>query len=100
MPKPPAQRLISGITEVWESLCPSSTRFHSTLNPPHPVRVGRLRFRGWEGLLRCLAGVQGLLGGPWVVISGAISPIIWAIITVTLRITPLITTHEPSSRVI
>ena len=57
--------------------------------PLHPVRVGRLRFRGWEGLLRCLAGVQGLLGGPWVVISGVISPIIWVRITVTLLMTPL-----------
>ena len=36
-----------------------------------------------------------LLGGSWVVISGGISPLIC---TVTLLITPLITTHEPPSR--
>ena len=46
--------------------------------------------------------IQGLvwvvLGGSWVVISGVISPLIWVIITVTLLITPLITTHEPPSR--
>ena len=38
-----------------------------------------------------------LLGGPWVVISRVISPLIWLITTVALLITPLITTHEPSS---
>ena len=32
-------------------------------------------------------------------ISGAISPLIWVIIIVTLLITPLITTHEPPSGV-
>ena len=40
---------------------------------------------------------DGLLGGSWVVISGAISPLIWVINIVTLRIRPLITTHEPPS---
>ena len=35
-----------------------------------------------------------------VVISGAVSPLIWVITTVTLLITPLITSHEPPSRVI
>ena len=40
-----------------------------------------------------------LLGGSWVVISGVISPLIWVIIIVTLLITPLITTHEPPSKV-
>ena len=44
-------------------------------------------------------GFRGLLGGSWVVISGVISPLIWAIIKVTLLITPLITTHEPPSGV-
>ena len=39
-----------------------------------------------------------LLGGSWVVISGVISPLIWAIIIVTLPMTPLITAHEPPSR--
>ena len=34
-----------------------------------------------------------VLGGSWVVISGAISPLIWVISIVTL----LITTHEPPS---
>ena len=35
----------------------------------------------------------------WVDISRVISPLIWVISTVTLLITPLITTHEPPSRV-
>ena len=39
-----------------------------------------------------------LLGGSWVVISGAISPVIWVISKVTLLITPLTTTHEPPSK--
>ena len=38
------------------------------------------------------------LAGSWVVTSGVISPLIWVISTVTLLITPLITTHEPPSR--
>ena len=38
------------------------------------------------------------LGGSWVVISGDISPLIWVMTIVTLRMTPLITTHEPPSR--
>ena len=38
------------------------------------------------------------LGGSWVVISGVVSPLIWAIIMATLLITSLITTHEPPSR--
>ena len=42
---------------------------------------------------------HGVLGGSWVVISGVISPLIWVISIVTLLITPLITTHEPPSRV-
>ena len=40
-----------------------------------------------------------VLGGSWVVISRVISPLIWVISTVTLLlITPILTTHEPSSR--
>ena len=39
-----------------------------------------------------------VLGGSWVVINGVNIPLIWLIITVTLLITPLITTHEPPSR--
>ena len=39
---------------------------------------------------------QTLLGGSWVVISRVISPLIWAIIVVTLPII-LKTTHEPPS---
>ena len=42
---------------------------------------------------------MGVLGGSWVVISRVISPLIWVISTVTLLISPLITTHEPPSRV-
>ena len=49
-------------------------------------------------LLRlCLGGLQTVLGGSWVVISGVLSPLIWVITIVTLLITPLITTHEPPS---
>ena len=40
--------------------------------------------------------MSGSLGGSWVVISRVISPLICI---VTLLITPLITTHEPPSRV-
>ena len=39
-----------------------------------------------------------LLGGSWVAISGATSPLTWVISIVTLLITTLITTHEPPSR--
>ena len=39
-----------------------------------------------------------ILGGSWVVISGVMSPLTWAISIVTLVITLLITTHEPPSR--
>ena len=39
-----------------------------------------------------------VLGGSWVVISGAISPLIWVISIVNPLITLLITTHEPPSR--
>ena len=42
--------------------------------------------------------LRGVLGGSWVVINGAISPLIWVRIMVTLLITPVITTHEPPSR--
>ena len=38
-----------------------------------------------------------MLEGSWVVISRVISPLLWVITTVTLLITPLITTHEPPS---
>ena len=41
-----------------------------------------------------LKGSIGLL----VVISGVLSPLIWVITIVTLLITPLITTHDPPSR--
>ena len=39
----------------------------------------------------------GYLEVHWVVISGVISPLNRVIITVTLLISPLITTHEPPS---
>ena len=42
--------------------------------------------------------IPSLLGGSWVVKSRGISPVIWVISTVTLLITPLITTHEPPRR--
>ena len=38
-----------------------------------------------------------LLGGSCLVITGVISPLIWAITIATILITPLITTHEPPS---
>ena len=40
-----------------------------------------------------------LLGGSWVAISGVIRLLIWVISIVTLRITRLISTHEPPGRV-
>ena len=54
-----------------------------------------------SGLRVCALGFVklSLLGGSWVVICGAISPLIWVIAIVTLLITPLITTYEPPSRV-
>ena len=44
-------------------------------------------------------GLQGrsVLGGPWVVLSGDISPLAEEITMATLLITLLITTHEPPS---
>ena len=40
-----------------------------------------------------------LLGGPWVVMTGVISPLIWFfIVTLLITITPFITTPEPPSR--
>ena len=41
-----------------------------------------------------------LLGGSWVVISGVLSPLIWAIAVVTLLITPLFSTPGPPSTVL
>ena len=40
------------------------------------------------------------LGITWrfVVIAGIITPLIWVITTVSLLLTPLITTHEPPSK--
>ena len=40
-------------------------------------------------------GPLGVLGGSWVVVSGVISPLTWAVSIVILLITLLITTHEP-----
>ena len=53
-----------------------------------------------QSLARLLMVKWGLLGGSWVVISRVISPLIWVITIATLQITPLVTTHEPSSRVL
>ena len=41
---------------------------------------------------------RGLLGGSWVVISGIISGVTINITHITGLVTPLITTHEPPSR--
>ena len=43
-------------------------------------------------------GFSKLLGGSWVVICGVIRPLIWVISIGTLLITPIITTHEPPSK--
>ena len=50
----------------------------------------------WQ-LLRRGTHITGVLGGSWVVISGAISPLTWVISIITLLITLLIATHEPPS---
>ena len=55
-------------------------------NAIKPVQVGRLR-------------VWGLLGGSWVVISGVIRKVTTVITHLRGLITPLLTTHEPPSRV-
>ena len=44
--------------------------------------------------------LQLLLEGSWVVISGLIGPLIWVVIMVALLVAPLITTHEPPSRLL
>ena len=44
---------------------------------------------------RSLHTHKGVLGGSWVVLIGAISPLIWATTIVTLLITPLRTTPKP-----
>ena len=41
--------------------------------------------------------IQGILGGSWLVISGVISPVIWATAAVILLKIRLITTHQPPS---
>ena len=55
-----------------------------------------------DALLPTLQADQGLrvslLGGSWVVIGMAKSPLIWVITIVALLITPLSTTHEPPSK--
>ena len=42
--------------------------------------------------------VSNILEGSWVVISGVVSSLIWVRTVVALLTTPLITTHEPPSR--
>ena len=52
-------------------------------------------------LERDLEGYQkGLLGGSWLVISGVISRVTIGITHIRGLMTPLITTHEPPSRVL
>ena len=50
--------------------------------------------------LRGLGFTVGLLGGSWVVISRVISRVTIIITHTRGLITPLITTHEPPSRVV
>ena len=59
------------------------------------IRVVEVQHR----LQRSGSGVQGVLGGSWVAISGVISPLIEVITIVILLTTLLRTTHEPPSRV-
>ena len=61
------------------------------------VRVSRLVLE-FSVMSSCGSEEEGLLEGSWVVRSGVISPLIGVIVTVTLLITPLITTHESPSR--
>ena len=42
--------------------------------------------------------VLGILGASWVVISGVIGPLTWAMRVVALLITPPTTTREPPSK--
>ena len=52
-------------------------------------------------MMRCGGYFLSPLGGSWVVISQVISPLIWVfcLYIVHLLMTPLITTHEPPSKV-
>ena len=61
-----------------------------------PERILRIE-PGSASLKASSKKLRVLLGGSWVVISRVISPLIWVISTVTLLVTPLITTHEPPS---
>ena len=54
-------------------------------------------FRVWAIGFRVRVSSRHLLGGPWVVKSGVISPLTRVTSIVTLLMTPLITTHEPPS---
>ena len=67
----------------------------SSANTPRPQTLSPKSSAGAPGPRSEKVG--RLLGGSWVVISGVISPLIWIITTVTLLVTPLITTHEPPS---
>ena len=69
-------------------------------NPKFPSSTPKGLLQGaLRGIDGRSLGVQGrLLGGSWVVISGVVSLLIWVITIVALLLTPLITTHEPPSR--
>ena len=58
-----------GVAFLWVKFCISSFRFSASV----------------------------IFWPPVVVINGVINALIWVTVIVTLRITPLITTHEPSS---
>ena len=71
---------------------------YSPSRPDSPL--GSLGFRGLG--LRVEAGFRGLggiLGGSWLVISRVISRVTIVITYIRGLITPLITTHEPPSRI-
>ena len=67
---------------------------HGSSSGAHPVHASPSQARTCRA-----AKLDGnvVLGGSWVVISGALSPLIWVIIIVALLRAPLITTPEPPS---
>ena len=64
---------------------------------PDRLAEGREPPKPWRSKRGC--GKTSLLGGSWIVISRVISRVTIPIIHIRGLITPLITTHEPPSRV-
>ena len=79
---------------VWRHPSSLATNMRTVL------KAGKDPFRPLGDVLACRRlATASLLGGPWVVISRVVSPLIWVITTVSLLITPLIPTQEPPSKV-